>query len=739
MDPGAPALGALLVPFDCWTPTRGQSRLRRAASAAFTRVLAQAHASWPGTFVPEAAGLPIELLPFQLAPALAMLSGAASRVLIADEVGLGKTIQAGLVLRGLAARGLADRVLVLVPAGLRAQWQEELTRLQLGPRIVDRVALRERAMRLPPGVSAWHAPGLHVMSIEFARQIDVLSDLAAPCWDVLVIDEAHHVAGSSARAAAARTLARRARHVLLLTATPHGGDPRAFVSLCTLGRLTTDDRDPMLWFRRTRGVRGMVPSRRSAAKRIRESDAERRMIRLLDAYASEVEAGGTPLARLAMLVLRKRALSSPAALAASLHHRRACLAGVAAPVQPLLPLDPEMEIDACWAPALSAPGPQPISHECARLDQLVTAAARASAATSKLACLVRLLSRCDEPLIVFTEYRDTLDAIVAGLPTGTTVAVLHGGVDPDTRREALSRFTRGEARVLAATDAAGEGLNLQEACRLVVHYELPWSPSRLEQRVGRVDRLGQRRRVHVWHLLGRHGHERRVLRRLAERATSIRRSLGGGLLTLAPELAGPPGPEPLEPTLGPGLVRAGFDAEADGEAQTLELIRRLLTGRPAESRTPRRTRVPVVWLRPRARELSPGVAVLFAAPPGGPAGREDLVPVHVALGTSAASVRPHLAFLIELARERLRRPADGNDRLPARLLARERALLSRVNASARREWQPALFDRRAERAAAAAQEARDAARREHQDRLMLLGTPADADAPARPLAVLVLE
>ena len=131
--------------------------------------------------------------------------------------------------------------------------------------------------------------------------------------------------------------------------------------------------------------------------------------------------------------------------------------------------------------------------------------------------------------------------------------------------------------------------------------------------------------------------------------------------------------------------------------------------------------------------------MLFAEPPGGPAARERLAVVHVALATSAVPVRHHLPLLAALARERLRRPTEGHERLLARLLVRERALLARVAASARREWQPALFDRRAARAAAAAQEARDAARREHQDRLALLETPADQDTTPRLLAVLVLE
>src|SRR5262249_55961898 len=126
----------------------------------------------------------------------------------------------------------------------------------------------------------------------------------------------------------------------------------------------------------------------------------------------------------------------------------------------------------------------------------------------------------------FTEYRDTLDALVCRLEGLVTFAVLHGGMPRELRTEAVARFTRGEARVLVATDVAAEGLNLQARGRLVGNRELAWSPSRLEQRAGRVDRIGQSRPVRIWTLAGASGHEAMVVAALARREAAIRKDLG---------------------------------------------------------------------------------------------------------------------------------------------------------------------------------------------------------------------
>src|SRR5262249_55469017 len=134
---------------------------------------------------------------------------------------------------------------------------------------------------------------------------------------------------------------------------------------------------------------------------------------------------------------------------------------------------------------------------------------------SKVRVIQRLLTRVAEPVVIFTEYRDTLLGLRAALEAPVTL--LHGGLTRDERRLALAEFASGRARVLLATDAAGEGLNLHHRCRLVINLELPWNPVRLEQRIGRVDRIGQTRTVHACHLIAKGTGEARVLERLRTR------------------------------------------------------------------------------------------------------------------------------------------------------------------------------------------------------------------------------
>jgi ATP-dependent helicase HepA len=201
----------------------------------------------------------IDLLPHQLEPALAILRGLGSRVLLADEVGLGKTIQAGLVCAELLGRGAVDRVLVLTPAGLRGQWRDELLkRFSIRATTVD--APRCAGGRDPAGrLNPWSTNPIAIASIDYVKRPEVLPAVAACSWDLVIVDEAHGVGGDSDRYVAVNMLAARAAYVLLLTATPHSGDRRAFASLCGLGSL---DADPLLVFRRSRkAVQIGVPQR----------------------------------------------------------------------------------------------------------------------------------------------------------------------------------------------------------------------------------------------------------------------------------------------------------------------------------------------------------------------------------------------------------------------------------------------------------------------------------------------
>ncbi len=263
-------------------------------------------------------------------PALAILREGCTRVLIADAVGLGKTIQAGLIVRQLSIERESFRALVVAPAGLREQWAAELRgRFEVRTEIATSPWLARAARDIPPDVGPWAVPGVYICSFELIRRPEVLRPLEDTAWDLLVVDEAHAATPGSARRTAVHAIAMRARRVLLLTATPHGGDDEQFRSLCGIG-LSLERPQPLVVFQRSRADVGLPHRRRTVLLPVQLSESERRTHRLLERYTAlvcaESRRRGDGRARLAAIVLRKRALSSVASLAASGRRRLALLA-----------------------------------------------------------------------------------------------------------------------------------------------------------------------------------------------------------------------------------------------------------------------------------------------------------------------------------------------------------------------------------------------------------------------------
>jgi superfamily II DNA or RNA helicase len=561
-----PRVRVLLWPFDravARLPTRSLRvlKLRRW----WSHVAAVSRAARVDGLCARAAGA--RVLPYQLVPALAVAHGV-SRVVLADEVGLGKTVQAGWILSDLLQRQPDARVLVAVPAGLRRQWEGELAaHFAIGVVAADASWLRRTFADLPADVDPWSLPGVYVTSIDFLKRADVLRSMERHTWDVLVVDEAHTAAAPTERHTAIVATACRARRIVLITATPFSGDRAAFTSLMRLGSMQDE---PPLMFRRAREDEGGSRPRRHRFAAIRIGRAERQLQRMLERYTRQVwNTTGHEGARLAMTVLRKRALSSPGAVARSLERRRELLARHRPAPQQLPLFEDENTIeDEEPLAALSAPGLADDRREDRWLAQLADAAHAAS--DSKRRYLVRLLRRLGgEAAIVFTEYRDTLRQLSASFPG---CSILHGGMTVADRAHVQARFNE-HGGVLLATDAASEGLNLQDRCRLVVSYELPWNPARLEQRIGRVDRIGQSRRVHAITLVARDTAEDLVIARLVRRLARVAATLGerdrlAGFLSEARTAGiviggGPEEPlhEPTLPrvTMGPAITKAAID------------------------------------------------------------------------------------------------------------------------------------------------------------------------------------
>lgn len=522
---------SFLLPSDRWShdmPHRSRAVSANRALAWLAASTARAAPAFtPGSIVRSRTSL----LAYQLEPALAILAGK-RRLLIADDVGLGKTIQAVLIVAETLGRSNDARVLVVAPASLLTQWSGEL---QERFDITAHTAAADSFTRLRSArhylSNPWQSPGVWLASPDYLKQPHVIDGMPHLPFDLVVVDEAHTMAGNSQRHSAIDALARSARHVVMLTATPHDGDALRFRRLVTLGA-TGSHADALTIFRRTRT--GHV-------RRLRRMDVNpgAGLARILAAIHSFEHARrfGTPSDGLLLIcaVFRKRALSSLAALAASIHRRLAVVNGASAAAteeawtQPGLSFgdlgapgpDEGDVISADEWPAMTVATGLPQARERAWLERLLSLTTRTSSNAAgddpKLARLTALLRRTREPAVVFTEYRDSLLAIAGVVAGSRRVAVLHGGLSGSEQRRALEAFLRSEADVLLATDVASQGLNLQHRARWVVHFDLPWTPMRLEQRIGRVDRIGQTRPVHVTSMGVRHQAQAALRQRVATR------------------------------------------------------------------------------------------------------------------------------------------------------------------------------------------------------------------------------
>jgi SNF2 family DNA or RNA helicase len=412
--------------------------------------------------------------------ALRVLRDLRGRAILADEVGLGKTIEAGLVLKEYAVRGLVHRVLVLTPAALTDQWREEME---------TKFALPFAVLR---STRDWERKPFLIASMDTAKREPHRRAAQARPWDLIVVDEAHRLKNRySLNWRFVSGLSKK--YMLLLTATPVQNDMDELFNLVTLlkpGQLQTydrfleryvaspDRRVPMrvselrgrlreVMVRNRRGIAFTLPPRRVHSLAVRLSPAERRLYDdvtdfVRDAYWSV--SGRLPwTARLTLIVLQREIGSSTFAVAETLRRL--------------------------------AQSPLFRSDERERLEDLRRDAA-AIASNVKAGRLREFLESIDEKVLIFTQYLRTLQYLQGVLEAdGHRVAAYHGGLSPSAKDAAVRTF-RGDADIFLSTEAGGEGRNLQFA-RTVVNYDLPWNPLRIEQRIGRVHRLGQEREVHV--------------------------------------------------------------------------------------------------------------------------------------------------------------------------------------------------------------------------------------------------
>lgn len=519
--------------------------------------------------------------PYQFAPARRMLALPRPCILIADDVGLGKTVEAGICLLELIARGRGKRILLIVPPGLISQWQEEmLDKFGLRFEALENASALERAQTaLSEGIKPWLFLDRVITSVEFLKKREVMAQAFAEPWDAIVVDEAHYLAESGTprnpystmRTRLGRRLRDACWSLILLTATPHNGYRHSFRSLLEMIEPTdaTFEGDKTLVSRRV--ARTMIRRLKSQiyktgaggahlpAFQLREpvrpirveqlSADEVAIFRQVTAYcvkairaAAETDEG--ELVSFAMQIVKKRMLSSRAALALTIAHRQEALSTRKDAEEPPTRAElRELQGDLPLAEAaqeriterlLRSAIPKDAKRKASEKKQLQEIRRLldrvADKPDPKIAALMadlktHVLPHDGEKAIIFTEYRDTLAALRAAFEADPLIhgayAELTGGLPQKKRLQRIAAFARPETRFLLATDAASEGLNLQKHCRRLYHFELPWNPNRMEQRNGRIDRHGQERPPVIRYLFYPDSPEDRVLDRLVQRIAEM--------------------------------------------------------------------------------------------------------------------------------------------------------------------------------------------------------------------------
>jgi superfamily II DNA or RNA helicase len=516
-------------------------------------------------------------LPHQIKALSRAISGDRVRYLLADEVGLGKTIEAGLILRELKLRGLVKRVLVIAPKGLLTQWVAEMrTHFNEDFRLLipsdfsayRRIAKEDNIWQSHPQVVC---PMDSVKPLESrrgwsAKQVadynqERFENLVSAGWDLVIVDEAHRLGGSTdqvARFKLGQGLCEAAPYFLMLSATPHQGKTDAFHRLVSLldaqdfpdvGSVTRDRVQPYVIRTEKRHAitaegTPLFKPRKTELAPVSWGETHRDQQLLYEAVTEYVREGYNQAMRekrsyigFLMILMQRLVVSSTTAIRTTLERR---LEALEAPQEQLslfpmysddewADLDGQEQIETLLTTRLKA-----LKNERSEVKLLLEAATRCmqagadAKAEALLDWLYKLQAEEGDPelkALVFTEFVPTQQMLQQFLTErGFQVACLNGSMDMDERKKVQEAFAE-DARILISTDAGGEGLNLQ-FCHVVINYDIPWNPMRLEQRIGRVDRIGQTHVVRAVNFVFEDSVEHRVREVLEEKLAVIFEEFG---------------------------------------------------------------------------------------------------------------------------------------------------------------------------------------------------------------------
>lgn len=463
----------------------------------------------------------MNLVPYQLDPALQALRQPRSRILIADAVGLGKTLEAGVLATELIQRGRGKRILVVTQKAMLTQFQKEWwSRFSIPLVRLDSVGLARVRNRIPANHNPFNYFDRSIISVDTLKSnLEYRNYLEAAWWDIIVIDECHNVAaragesGLSRRARLARLLASRSDTLMLLSATPHDGSARSFASLMSLldptaisdpDHYTPDDfRSKGLVIRRfKKDIRDQVSAdfqeRETSCLRekatAQEEAAYRALLEVRFTQGGQHKAGRQQ--ELQRIGMQKALFSSPKAALESTQRRMALLQGKDSASD-----DERTEVTGLdeLRLALQALVDDPSAKSFSRYQKLLELLRSSNFGWVK--------DNANDRLVIFSERIETLNWLKERLTVDLQLKpkqleVLHGGMADTEQQGLVERFGRLDdpLRVLVCSDVASEGLNLHYFCHRLVHFDLPWSLMTFQQRNGRVDRYGQKHRPHIVYL-----------------------------------------------------------------------------------------------------------------------------------------------------------------------------------------------------------------------------------------------
>ena len=495
------------------------------------------------------------------------------RFLLAHDPGAGKTIMAGLIIKELKLRHLANKILIVVPGHLKDQWKRELK-----DKFEEQFVIADRGMvDAIYGENIWQKETQLITSIDFARQDDIASSMRSAQFDLVIVDEAHKMAAykygdkisKTGRYRLGEILSSNSEHLLFLTATPHKGDNenfRLFLDLLEPGFFATSQMleeslqkgENTLFLRQIKedmrdfAGKPLFLPRHVSTPLYGLSEPERDLYMGVTEYVKNQFNKGLSADKkrnigFALMVLQRRLASSSYALWRSLQRRRDRLSTLLEDFEQsrqassnVLDLDDveDMSEEERWKQEMLletlsiSTNKDELKREIRTLDGLVVAAKTVIDGEHevKLKKLKETMEELDikdihAKILVFTESRDTLEYLEKRVKNwGYNVSTIHGGMRLPERIEAEGMF-KNKSRVMIATEAAGEGINLQ-FCHMMINYDIPWNPNRLEQRMGRIHRYGQKYEVFVYNLIAYDTIEGRIFRRLFEKLQEIRAKMG---------------------------------------------------------------------------------------------------------------------------------------------------------------------------------------------------------------------